>query len=340
MRGRIGLATLLVLLSGTILSCTIEPRSSSPRVEAEVEAAGSPPLRWSMEKWRDAHEEAEAAMLAPMGDKRIARCEAFLQKYPDYPEPEVVLRELIDAILEKDRGKLDYARLNGLLQRMLSRPSQYYTPDFVLDWYYLKHSFPPEMAEPAVARVRQAIDRDRKALALESDPRKRREAQGRLDKREFNLSIAEGRILIARHEYAAAIRKLLEAEAADSGIGSAGLTLVAPRGVVSASLPNGTIASDRLNLALAAAYAGTGKRAEAMVRLERVRNFSAQFYPDVGEGIEAVRKELSLQPPEPREVRSDPKPSRDFRFKDLQGRQVALSDFRGRVVLAMFWSTW
>ncbi len=338
MRVTAGLATILVvLLSGTTLSCTIEPRSSTPRVEASMETADSPPLRWSMEKWREAHEEAEAAMLAPMGDKRIARCEEFLSKYPDYPEADFVLRDLVDASLAK--GKPDFVRLDGLLQQMLARTKNY-SPDWILDGFYLEHGFPPEMSERVVAKVREAIAKARADLASETDPDRRRDGERRLQAREVSASISEGRILLAKGDPAGAIRKLLEAESADARVGTASLTLVNPAGAVAMTLPNGMISSDRLNLALATAYARSGRRDEAFARLERVRNNLGAFYTDVTRGVEAMRKELPLQGPPVREVRAAPEPSRDFRFKDLQGRQVALSDFRGRVVLAMFWSTW
>lgn len=32
--------------------------------------------------------------------------------------------------------------------------------------------------------------------------------------------------------------------------------------------------------------------------------------------------------------------ARDFSLEDLDGRQVALKDFRGKIVLVFFWTTW
>jgi tetratricopeptide (TPR) repeat protein len=341
MRGSAGIASLLLLLTaGFTLSCTIESRTPTSHGEATVETAASPSPRWSMQKWREAREEAGAAMLAPMGEKRINRCQAFLDKYPDYPEREVILRELVDAVIEKDKGRLDFARLDGLLQQIVGRRSEYYKPDFVLDWYYLKYGFPVEMTERVAAQVREALARDRKDLASESDPKRLREAQRRLTTKEFLASIAEGRILLAKGDYPGAIRKLLEAEEVDSRVGAATLTLVDSRGAVEGTLPIGSAVSDRLNLALATAYSRVGKREEALARLERVRGLLTEFFPDIARDLAALRKEVAVPAPDARVVRSDPKLSADFHFKDLQGREVALSDFRGRVVLTMFWSTW
>ena len=291
-----------------------------------------------MQKWREAREEADAAMDAPMGEKRIARCEAFLQKYPDYPDSEWVQKSLIDATIEKDKPHLDFAQLDGMLRRMAKgKPGNY--SNMVLDGYYLNLGFPPEMMERVALQGRQALAREKADLASELDPRKRRANLLSLQAREVSARISEGRILLAKHDDTGAIRKLLEAEKTDSQSGMASLTLVNPEGTVAATLPSANAVSDRLNLALAVAYVRTGKRQEAIARLDRVRNF-LDFDDDLRTGTEALRKELGLAAPDPRAIRSDPKPSSDFHLKDLQGREVALSDFRGRVVLVMFWATW
>src|SRR5262245_10657370 len=341
MRGLAASAPLLLLVIAVLtLSCNLDSRSPATHGGATVETEASPPPRWSMAKWREAREEAEAATNAPMGEKRIRRCEAFLEKYPDYPERETVVRQLVDAYLVKDKGKLDFTRLDGLLQQMADGSTGYYRPQILLDSYYFENDFPPEMAERMAARNREALALDRKSIAFESDPRRRRELERSMQAREVSASIAEGRILLAKRDYAGAIRELRAAEAADAQAGSVSLTLVDSQGGVAATLPNGTPFSDRLNLALATSYARTGKREEAIARLDHTRGFLESFYPDINDGVEALRKELAMPSTEARVVRSDPKLSGDFRFKDLQGREVALSDFRGRVVLTMFWSTW
>jgi len=153
-------------------------------------------------------------------------------------------------------------------------------------------------------------------------------------------SIAEARILLARQDAAGAIRKLLEAEAADARVGATLLPLVDARGRVVRTLPNGERSSDRLNLTLAAAYTKIGKRSEAIARLDRVQDFVPGQYPDVGPEVEALHRELSVPAPEGWVVRAPPVKAEDFHLKDLRGRSVALSDFRGSVVLTMFWSTW
>lgn len=33
-------------------------------------------------------------------------------------------------------------------------------------------------------------------------------------------------------------------------------------------------------------------------------------------------------------------PAMDFTLEDIEGRQVRLSDFRGKVILLFFWTTW
>jgi cytochrome oxidase Cu insertion factor (SCO1/SenC/PrrC family) len=35
-----------------------------------------------------------------------------------------------------------------------------------------------------------------------------------------------------------------------------------------------------------------------------------------------------------------PKPAPEFALPDLEGRQVRLADFRGKLVLLFYWATW
>jgi peroxiredoxin len=37
---------------------------------------------------------------------------------------------------------------------------------------------------------------------------------------------------------------------------------------------------------------------------------------------------------------SGPQPAPDFKLKDLSGKQIKLSDYRGKVVIINFWATW
>jgi hypothetical protein len=293
-----------------------------------------------MQQWREAREEASAAMGAPRGDAKISRCEAFLKKYPDYPQASWVMRALVEAYI--DKGSFDPARLDSLLQQVAERESYngMGSAEFLIDKYYFKHHLPLEGAERVLLKNREEIARKRASLASLSDANRRDAALEQIEQREVLISIAEARILLARQDAAGAIRKLLETEAADSRTGTTVVPLVDARGRVVRTLPAGHRISDRLNLTLASAYARIGKRSEAIARLDRVQDFVPGHYPEVGPEVEALRRELNAPAPEPWVVRAPPEKARDFRLKDLQGRSVALSDFRGRVVLTMFWTTW
>ncbi len=330
-------AFLAALIAALALSCTIDSRPQTSGLDAVVESGQAPPLRWSMEKWRDAMEEVEMATSAPRGDTRIARCTAFLEKYPDYPYADEVVLALVNAKI--DKGNLDFSELHGWLQRLTyGNHASGLAPDYLLESYYLKYGFPVEMAERVARQARECLATDLKEIDSEPSPKRREQALREWQVRQSGLSLSEARILLRRRDYEGALRRLQELEREDSRVGDLSLALIDPRGQVAGWLPKGSLVSDRFNLSFAIALARSGRRDQAAARLDRVRDFTRD--PEIGREAEALRKEIGSTARTSREIRAAPAPATDFHLKDLQGREVALSDFRGRVVLVMFWSTW
>jgi len=293
----------------------------------------------SMEQWREAREAANTAMEAPRGDEKIASLEAFVKEHPEYPEQGWVLQSLVEAYI--DKGDFDPAHLASLLERMTTTETLYVNrkPEFLVTRYYFKHHLPTESAERLLAKARSEIADDRLKLSQETLPRKREEARERLEFREFQLGLCEGRVLLEKKNYPAALEKLKETERLGDQSGRSGLLLEDATGKAIRRIP--TTWTDELYLSLAKVFLKTGNRRDARASLELVQNFSPSFYPEIAMEREAVRKELGMpHPPAGREFRAAPKPAADFRLKDLDGKEVALSDFRDRVVLAMFWATW
>ncbi|HEU5179151.1 MAG TPA: TlpA disulfide reductase family protein [Candidatus Polarisedimenticolia bacterium] len=278
-------------------------------------------------------------MKASRGDTRIERCKAFLDKYPDYPEADLVRGEFVKAAI--DKANPDFVQLDAVLRPIVDRtsPSEYYPPESLLELYYLKDGFPTEMSEVVARKAREQLTRERQEIDL-GDPKRRAQKLRKWGLRDASLSLSEARLLLAKKDYPGALRALQALEAANARVGYVGLPLIDARGRVAGSIPRGTMPSDRFNLTFAAALARSGRREEAIARLDRVRDFEGGNYPEIGRETEALRREIEFPPPPRDAVRAEPKPAADFRLKDLQGRPVALSDFRGRVVLVMFWATW
>jgi len=295
----------------------------------------------SMERWRELKQEAEDATEAPRGDERIARCEAFLSRHPDYPELQFVLTSLVDAYL--DKGDFDPAHMASLLERQSVAGSPYgpgELPEFLVGRYYFKYKLPLSSAERLLKKAWEGIAADRRALAKDTDPERRKEGLLRLEKREFMTDLAEGRVRLARGNTSSALGILLQAESLGNRTGQTGIQLREADGKLVRTLPRGSGQSDLLNLSMATAYARLGRRQEAEVRIGRVEDLIPGYYEEVGPARDALLADLGLPLVERQEIRADPKPAPEFKFKDLQGKEVALSDFRDQVVLAMFWATW
>jgi len=331
-----------LLLPSLLLVSVLEISNSAP----EVSSSGAPPAAataggMTMGQWREVKEKAEAAMEAPRGDERIAQCEAFISEHPDYPELSQVIRVLIEAY--EDKGEFDPARMTGLLERLSGDASQEYffeLPEALVDLHYFKYNLPLDSAQRLLQKARSDIAAQKQALAKEVDAARREKQLTVLDFREAKLELGEGRLLLARRNYAGAIQHLLKAEAAGLRTGAYGISLQGTDGKTFQALPLGTPTTDWLNLSLATAYLRTGDRQKALARLGQVQNHLPGFFPEISLARKSLAQELGVPPPAPREVRADAKPAADFRLKDLNGHEVSLADFKDRVVLAMFWATW
>ena len=154
------------------------------------------------------------------------------------------------------------------------------------------------------------------------------------------MRLDEGRIQLEKRNPAGAAKTLLEAERKGEACALSGLPLISTKGQRALLLPAGQPASDRLNLSLAQAYAGMGNRKQALERLKRVLNSRSSPLDELDADLEALRTALKVTVPQRREVRLDPEPAAELRLKDLEGKEVALSDFKDRVVMVMFWATW
>jgi hypothetical protein len=335
---------ILVLTVVALLIPFMMPAGDARAKEGQAEKQAIPTggaTAMSMEQWRETREAANAAMEAPRGDEKIASLEAFVKEHPGYPEQGWVLQSLVETYI--DKGDFNPAHLASLLEQITTTETLYVNrkPEFLVTRYYFKHHLPMESAERLLAKARSEIADDRLKLSWETLPKKREEARDRLEFREFQLGLCEGRVLLEKRNYPAALEKLKQTEQLGDLSGRSGLLLQDSMGKTIRRFPTGGSDFDWLHLSLATAFLKTGNRREARARLDLVQNFSSSFYPEVAIEREALRKELGMpRASAGREFRAPPKRAADFTLKDLEGKEVALSDFPNRVVLAMFWATW
>lgn len=324
---------LLLALSGALpCAATDEP--------AKISVPESAQAPMTMEQWAKVRQEADEAMNAPKGSERIARCEAFVRDHPGYTDLDRVLATLVEAYVET--AQLDPARVAGLLEQLSGLQALEYErqPEGLVDRYYFKYHLPLDSAERLLHKAREQVAHEEAALARMPAGKRKDERRLSLDLRKPRIELSEGRILLARGKYPAALEHLLRAQSLGTASGWLGpLIRSAGNGPVRGfSAPHPS--SDKLNLALATAYLRTGDRKRARQKLDLVQAFVPEFVREVALEREQLVKELEVRYPEPWEVRSEPRLAQDFRLKDLDGKEVALADFKDRVVLAMFWATW
>jgi tetratricopeptide (TPR) repeat protein len=296
--------------------------------------------RMTLEQFKQLQQEETEAANAPRGDERIARCEEFLREHPDYPGRGGMMLALAEAYF--DKGTFDPAYVASLIEKS-ANAEQFYgrlDPTRLVSRYYFSHSLPMDSAQRLVNKSRGMLAAERKALAAEKDPNRRQDLQTHINQIEFQIPLTEGRILLARKNYPAALTALREAESLGKRTGLAGLLLLDDRDQMVGSLPPGHNSSDWLYLSLAMASARTGDPAGARRYLERVRGFLGPGTPELAEAVESFRKEMNLPPPSRKEVRAEPVLASDFSLKDLEGQNVSLAQFRDRVVMVMFWASW
>lgn len=329
----------LCLLCGFLLLALGQPRAhASGQPSATAHAGKAAPI--TMEQWAKERQEADDAMSATRGDERIARCEAFLRDHPDYPDPYRILIVLVEAYV--DTGRFNPARLAELLEQAssLSVLAGQSSPEFLVSRYYFKHHLPLDSAERLLQKGRAGIAAEETALARMSDSVQKDTKRYFLAMRKASIELSEGRILLARGSHQAALDYLLRAESTGFDAGWLGPSLQPAGKGAAQRFPGGFSSPDNLNLALATAYLRTGDKKRAKQRLSLVNAFMPELHPEVALEREKLFQELDVHPPAPREARAEAVAAEDFRLKDLDGKEVALSDFKDRVVLAMFWATW
>ena len=332
--GRIpGRALLLICLAAGLAAGSARAAADGDSGAAAGERFGDEPL--TLAAWSSLKEEADRFYSMPPGAQRIAGCEAFLKKHPEYPNPEPLLRIIVQDSLQT--GRYDPQHVAGILEKLAATGSSdtYGRSGLgLVERYYLKYHLPLESARRILDRSRRTLEKSRAESALEMDPGVREYLW--FDSIEFQLLLDEGRVLLAGGDAAGALKKLQEAEELFKRA-SGFVELHPARGRETIYLPLINPLMSGWNLAMAQALAHLGNARGAQEHLAWVRGSGGTF-DLLDSETEKLRSDLKVAESPALALRSDPAPATAFSLPDLEGGKVELSAYKGKVVLLYIWA--
>ena len=329
-----------------VLSVLIGPVSwtrcveAAPPSAAETSAAAPASQTPALEAYVEMKKAAEEAAEAPEGPQRIAKCEAFLKEHPDYPQLYEVLFPLIQDSLKT--GDFDSARMAVSIERLVSMAREgetaFWDPSWLVGEYYFRYGLPLDSASRLIDIGWKRLDQDRRERQWEKEPNEvfRKMEEEEVGYRESLLRLDEARLRLARGDAGGALR-ILQRDGKGKDLDEAGLFLRTRADGRIKTIP--LAGTDWYELTLSRAYAALGNRAQASAHLERILGFG-EITPDLKDALAQLRSELGQPAPGLREFRAEPSQAPELKLKDLDGKASQLSDYRGRVVLLVFWTTW
>ncbi|MGH1342418.1 MAG: redoxin domain-containing protein [Nannocystales bacterium] len=341
--------SLLLLLSPLVAACstvtTGAASSSTPDTTQNAAATAedetnpdapvavvndAPPMR--LEDWRKVQKDGESASKAPELTQRIEQCKRFIASNEGHHAAGDVLEALTDAMVEQ--GNYDAAELARFVEmRCKTDEDATRLPVELVREYHVKHGLPIDSALRMLDEARARLDRDwDQDVDAEKDDAKKRRAAMWIDYQRMQTYVLEGRIHLDHESPTAALSALDRAAKAALNVPS-GVML---SGETTQTLPTGM--QDKLHLLRAAALHQQGRTDEAKAAFADTVGFISDV--KLRELYDKTKQDLGLDSKSARLVTAEAQLAQDFALKDLSGKTVKLSDYRGKVVIMTFWATW
>ncbi|MEM6991107.1 MAG: redoxin family protein, partial [Myxococcota bacterium] len=308
-----------------------QEEAAPPPAAAELNDA--PPM--SLEAWRKIKDEGSAAARTEDLGQRIAQCKAFVAKHGDHKETTAVLTALADALVEN--GNYDADELSKFIeQRCANDEDATQLPMELVREYHVKHNLPLasslRLLNEARDRIATEWDDD---VTNEKDESARKRASEYLSYRKIQTFILEGRVYLQHGEPRKAAKALAKGHAQTETFPS-DIVMMGADGKKKGTLGSGLL--DDLHVLTAAAKLELGDKEGARKAFTRAVGFVNDV--EMRKIYTKTRLALGLRSDSEQEITAEAEPAQDFALKDMKGKTVKLSDYRGKVVLVTFWATW
>ena len=338
------LAPSLLLLSSLALGCATEagggdatpqapgqPNAAPDVAAAEVEVDETPPV--PLDQWRSVKKEGEAATRVADLEERITKCRAFVEAHPEHQASGDVLESLADALIEK--GGFDPAELAACLEAKAELEDDASLPTELVQRYHLKHDLPIDSGLRLLEISRERLAQDEKELALQTDERRRELMALRLAYRRANADAYEARLYLRDKKVDEALEALERGRAETTKLAK-DIVVRDAEGKAVRTLAAGVL--EELDVLAAEALHRKGDDAGARESLAKALGFLDDL--EVRGMYDELRNSLGAGTGSDQVVTAQRQDAQMFALKDLKGKSVKLSDYRGKVVLVTFWATW